>query len=136
MLPLEFTVLGPPVSQQTADPVRLAEWRAHVRQAASAAIVEGDAPCHDPVELVVVYYHDGKAVRIDNDNMVKPIQDALIGLVYRDDNQVLDSRIRRSAIDGAFRVRNLSPVLAQAFVVGSEFLHVQVRLAPDHAELI
>jgi hypothetical protein len=28
----------------------------------------------------VAYYHDGETVRIDNDNLVKPIQDALNGV--------------------------------------------------------
>ena len=68
--------------------------------------------------LTVVYYHERPAVRMDNDNLVKPIQDALIGLVYVDDRQITDTRVRKTSIDGAFRVRHMSAVLAEGFVRG------------------
>jgi len=86
--------------------------------------------------MTVVYYHDGIAIRLDNDNMVKPIQDALNGLIYVDDRQIVDTIVRKTAVDGAFKVRGMSPVLAAAFVAGLEFLHITVDSAPPHAELL
>ena len=86
--------------------------------------------------MTVVYYHDGVAIRLDNDNMVKPIQDALNGLIYVDDRQVLDTVVRKTSLDGTFHVRGMSPVLAQAFSAGVEFLHVMVDHAPPHAGLL
>jgi len=41
-----------------------------------------------PVRLTICYYHDRVAIRLDNDNLVKPIQDALNGLVYEDDRLI------------------------------------------------
>jgi hypothetical protein len=86
--------------------------------------------------MTVVYYHDGIAIRLDNDNMVKPIQDALNGLIYVDDRQITDTVARKTSLDGSFKVRGMSSVLAVAFVGGVEFLHVVIEAAPPHAGLV
>jgi hypothetical protein len=33
-------------------------------------------------------------------------------------------------------VRGMSPVLAEGFVQGDEFLHIRIEEAPDHTELL
>src|SRR5690606_3995333 len=43
--------------------------------------VEG-APVRDRIKLVVINYYAGPIAVLDDDNMVKPIRDVLIGLVY------------------------------------------------------
>lgn len=136
MLPFEFIVDGPPVSHQTRNPERLRAWRTKVRNAAMQYWPTGLSPLTSWLKLTVTYYHDGVAVRIDNDNMVKPIQDALIGLVYVDDRQITDTQIRKTDINGSFRVRGMSPVLAKGFCQGYEFLYIRIEMAPDHEELI
>lgn len=73
---------------------------------------------------------------MDNDNMVKPIQDALNGLAYADDRQVTDMRVRKTRLDGIFRVRGMSIIMAEGFVRGTEFLYVRIEEAPDHTELL
>jgi hypothetical protein len=85
--------------------------------------------------MTVVYYHDGEHVRIDNDNLVKPIQDALIGLIYQDDRLITGTTVRKTSLDGRFRVRRMSRVLADAFVDGREFLHIRVDEDPDTGDL-
>ena len=90
------------------------------------------SPRAEPLMITVTYYHEGEAVRIDNDNMVKPIQDALIGLVYADDRLVTDTLVRKTSIDGAFRVRRESLLLLKAFARGDEFLHVIIDRWPSH----
>jgi crossover junction endodeoxyribonuclease RusA len=84
------------------------------------------------LKITLTYYHEGQAVRIDTDNMVKPIQDALIGLVYEDDRWITDAEIRKTSIDGAFRIRRYSLVLLKAFWSGEEFLHIVIDRAPSH----
>ena len=37
---------------------------------------------------IEIYYHTQKGIRADVDNVIKPILDALIGIVYLDDSQV------------------------------------------------
>jgi len=88
--------------------------------------------------IVVTYYHPGEAVLIDTDNMVKPIQDALIDLVYQDDRWITHTYIRKISIEGSFRIRNYSLVLREALSRGVEFLHITVDQAPnsDSSEVI
>jgi crossover junction endodeoxyribonuclease RusA len=136
MLPFEFTVEGPPVSQQAGNRARLQEWRNRVATAAGEYWPHGDPPLNGSLQITVVYYHDGIVIRMDNDNMVKPIQDALIGLVYADDSQITDTRVRKTKRRGPFIVQRLSPMLAAAFVRDEEFIYIRVEKAPDHTELL
>jgi crossover junction endodeoxyribonuclease RusA len=136
VLPFEFTVAGPPLSHQTRNRTRLAAWRRAVAAAARSRWPTGSAPHTEDLRMTIVYFHDGVAIRLDNDNMVKPIQDALNGLIYVDDRQILDTVVRKTALDGAFQVRGMSAILAEAFVGGVEFLHVIIDHAPAHAGLL
>jgi crossover junction endodeoxyribonuclease RusA len=136
MLPFEFIVGGPPVSHQTRNPDRLRAWQRTVREAAAQRWPADEPPVMVALRFAVTYYHDGVSVRIDNDNLVKPIQDALIGLVYEDDRQITDIYVRKTDLNGSFKVRGMSLVLAEGFSRNNEFLYVRVELAPDHAELI
>jgi len=79
--------------------------------------------------LQVTYFYD--AISIDVDNIVKPIQDAIIGLVYVDDEQVTDVLVRKRDLSGNLKVENMTPALAEGFARGSEFLHIVVVDAPD-----
>ena len=136
MLPFEFTVAGPPVSHQTHNRTRLQEWRNAVRDRAALRWPAADPPNDAAVRIKVTYYHDGPAVRMDNDNLVKPIQDALNGLVYEDDSLITDTIVRKTDLNGRFQVRGMSPVLAEGFCSGDEFLHIEIEAAPDHGELL
>ncbi len=131
MLPFEFTVLGPPVSHQSRNKAKLAAWRKMVRTAAQSRWGTA-APLTVGLRISVTYFHEGRAVRIDNDNMVKPIQDALIGLVYNDDRLLTDITVRKTSIDGLFRVRGHSLLLLEGLSKGHEFLHVLIDSAPSH----
>ena len=135
MLPFEFIVAGPPISHQTRNRERLAQWKAIVRRAAAARWNVADPPLEESLILTVVYYHDGIRVNIDNDNLVKPIQDALQGLIYINDALITDTIIRKRDLNGSFRVRGMSRVLAEGFIKGNEFLYVRVDRAQDHGEL-
>ncbi|MCW3054238.1 MAG: crossover junction endodeoxyribonuclease RusA [Chthonomonadales bacterium] len=136
MLPFEFTVDGPPVSQQARPRTRLQDWKRFVRAEASKRWPSGTLPISAPVQIIVVYYHDGPSVSIDDDNMVKPIQDALNGLVYVDDNLIVDTTIRKTDLNGSFKLHGLSRVLAEGFIRNREFIYVRVEEALDHEELL
>lgn len=136
MLPFEFTVDGPPVSHQTRHAHRLHGWKQTVRDAAARRWPVETPPVTAQLKLTVTYYHDGIAVRLDNDNLVKPIQDALNGLVYEDDRQITDTIVRKTDLNGSFRVRGMSYILAEGFCRGNEFLYVRIEVAPRHEELI
>jgi crossover junction endodeoxyribonuclease RusA len=136
VLPFEFTVAGPPVSHQTHNRLRLQEWRESVRAGAARRWPLEDIPNNTNVRIIVTYYHDGPAVRMDNDNLLKPIQDALNALVYQDDRLITDTSVRKTDLNGRFKVRGMSPILAEGFCTGEEFLHVRIEPAPDHGELL
>ena len=88
-LPWDFIVLGVPASVQSKSPTRL-RWKAVVASAARAAWPIGDPPLQDKLQIHITCYHDS-APPLDVDNMLKPIQDALIGIVYLDDDQLTDT---------------------------------------------
>jgi crossover junction endodeoxyribonuclease RusA len=131
----EFFVEGPPLSQQTRNSARLRDWKDYVRTEA-ASLWQALEPYEGPVKITVVYYHDRQAVSIDHDNMIKPIQDALAGLVYKNDRQITDAQTRKTNIDGRFRLRRLSPIYARAFGAGKEFVYIRIEEAPNHEELL
>lgn len=107
-------------------------WREDVEDAARNAIDPRIQPIEDDVEIGVVYYHDEGAPHLpDQDNMLKPIQDALQGIVYINDRQLSDVSCCRRNFDGSFHVRRMSAILATGFVGGEEFIHVVVKSAPN-----
>jgi crossover junction endodeoxyribonuclease RusA len=135
MLPFDFTVEGPPRSHQTKSKSGLQEWQALVKATAAKSWGQA-APLTRTLRIVVTYFHDSPSILLDNDNMLKPIQDALNGLVYADDRQITDTVVRKTDINGAFIVRGAPAVLLQAFSLGKEFLHVRVTEAPSHTILL
>jgi len=133
VLPLEFIIAGPPVSLQTRNRSRLQAWKADVRRAATNVLAPGLLPTDDLVKIMITYYYDTSAP--DVDNIIKPIQDALVALIYTDDCQVTDAISRKRNLNGYFQIRGMSPILAEGFCSGKEFLHITVDIAPDPREL-
>ena len=132
MLPFEFTINGTPVSLQARNRTRLRAWKTAVANAASTA-TNGAIPTIDDVAIEITYYYVGDTP--DVDNIIKPIQDALIGIVYKDDDQVVDTRSRKSRLDGSFKIVGASAVLLVAFALGTAFLHIKVTEPGDHTDL-
>lgn len=85
-LPWDFVVIGVPRSVQTKDKQLLDRWRSQVRAAAAAHWPLGEPPLTCKLQIHVTYFHE--RAPLDVDNMLKPIQDALNGLVYDDDSQL------------------------------------------------
>ena len=132
MIPLEFTITGPPISQQAKGSSRR-RWKAAVAGAAAAVLPASSAPNTGDVALSITYYYDGDPP--DVDNIIKPIQDALIGVVYVDDRQVVHTQSGKTRIDGSFTIRGASAVLLDAFSRSDAFVHVKVTVPPDMSKL-
>ncbi len=130
----EFIVDGPPVSQQARRREKLRAWKGTVRKEAEKYWASEQQPATGLIMLKVTYFYD--SVAMDVDNIVKPIQDAIIGLAYLDDNQVTDVIVRKKDISGNFRVENITPILAEGFARGNEFLHILVTDAPDQEVIV
>ena len=129
MLPFEFTIDGPPVSQQTRRRSRLHDWKKRVRQEAEQKWSSGELPHSEPIMLTIIYFYD--TASMDVDNIPKPISDALNGLVYFDDEQITDILVRKRNLNDDLRLTNPSDTLTEGFVRGSEFLYIVIKAAPN-----
>lgn len=128
MLPFEFVIPQRPVSQQARRKARLREWMDFVAEHARLAINEPRELAKDPVALRLLYLYDDAA--LDADNILKPIQDALIGVLLEDDSVISDVEIRRRWLRTTFTLNAVSPVLAAGLALGREFVHVASSDAP------
>ncbi|AVH69799.1 RusA family crossover junction endodeoxyribonuclease [Nostoc sp. 'Lobaria pulmonaria (5183) cyanobiont'] len=136
MTRFEFIVDGPPVSQQArkrGKGNRLQDWKKTVRQEAEKYWSSEQKTASGLVMLQITYFYD--SVQIDIDNIVKPIQDAIKGLAYVDDNQVSDLLVRKRNLSGNFRIENMTSTLAEGFARGNEFLHIVVINASNQEVL-
>lgn len=127
-LPWECVVIGVPASVQ-GSPRAKNRWKAAVADAARDAWQVGAIPLTGPVSLTLTYFHDGAP--LDADNMIKPTQDALIGITFVDDGQVKDVHASLRDLNGRYEVRSLRPALAQGFISGQPFVHIRIEDVPD-----
>jgi crossover junction endodeoxyribonuclease RusA len=128
MDPFEFVIPQRPVSQQARRQQRLREWKEFVANHARLAMPVPRDLATDPVAVRLLYLYDEAA--LDIDNILKPIQDALIGVVWQDDSIVTDVEIRRRWRQTAFTINAVSPVLAAGLALGGEFVYISITDAP------
>jgi len=132
VIPLEFTIAGPPISLQAKSATKQ-RWKTAVAGAATVLLPSSVPPTNDDVALHITYYYDGDPP--DVDNIIKPIQDALIGVVYLDDSQVVHAQSSRTRIDGSFTIRGASAVLLNGFSQREPFVYIRVIEPPDMSNL-
>ena len=100
-------------------------WRERLRAEATTAAAAGNWSPLDAVVLRVAYFYvDAPAA--DLDNIVKPIQDALKGIAYDDDIQVIDLVASMRPKEGSDLIR-MSAVLATGFAGNSDFVYITVQ---------
>ena len=110
-------------------------------------------PTSESVMVTILYFSDNTIRgqgKLDADNYVKPILDAMIhsqnkpGVekkdqqsgIYEDDSQVQDVVSRRRDIFGSYRVSLPSPILINGLVAGREFVYVRVESAPVPEDIV
>lgn len=123
---LEFVVMGTPVSLSgSAEAKRF--WQQRVTRAAEEARKDWVPSAFDALVLRVAYFYV-YAPAADLDNIVKPLQDALKGVAFVDDIQVVDliASMRRKGVSDRVPMTEL---LANAFDGGSDFIYVAVDRA-------
>lgn len=76
-------------------PARTAAWEAHVAQVALLAYRTDPDP-HGTYRMVCDFRLKGARRRVDLDNLVKAILDALNALIWTDDEQVFDLRATKA----------------------------------------
>jgi crossover junction endodeoxyribonuclease RusA len=129
MTPVEFVIPQRPVSQQARRRERVRDWKEFVAQHARGAVGHAHVLVTDPVALRLLHLYD--EVALDVDNILKPIHDALIGVIFEDDSVVTDVEIRRRWRGAGFTLNAVSPVLAAGLELGGEFVYVSLTDAPS-----
>jgi hypothetical protein len=131
-LPWDFTVLGIPASVQAKSTTKQ-RWKAKVSAAATSAWPAGERPLSSKVQIHVTFYHE--SAPLDVDNMLKPIQDALCGIVYLDDAQLTETHGYLRDINAQYRVKGMTPAQASGFVSNGAFVHIRIEEATADGEL-
>lgn len=78
----------------------------------------------EDIHLTLVYLYESDPV--DVDNIIKPIQDALAGLVYDDDLLVTDVESHRRSLIGIFDLTRCPTLLIEGIVLGKECVYVRL----------
>ena len=97
--------------------------------------MDGERPLTVPVRFVLMNFYEGSRAPLDDDNMAKPIRDALSGLVYEDDRQISHAEASQQTSTVCFRSAGLRWSSFEAFHRGKEFVYVRIETAPPHTEL-
>ena len=129
----EFVVLGVPISAQTHNNGAKVAWMTSVADAARDAWGPR-GPLSDDLAAFVTYYGVG-GWHLDLDNMAKPILDAVTGVVWSDDKQLVDIHPARRELDGLYYLRGISEALAKGFVSDGAFVHMKITTPPDRRRL-
>ncbi|MGB3138276.1 MAG: RusA family crossover junction endodeoxyribonuclease [Nodosilinea sp.] len=119
---------GPPVSQQVRRRDRLRDWQTTVRQEAGKYWHLRQQPTSGLVMLQIIYFYN---INMDVDNIAKPIQDALIGLVYIDNRQVIDILVSKRNLFGNLKMNDGSAILTEGFTRENDFLYIAVASASE-----
>ncbi len=118
----DFLIPKRPVSSQTRQTSNLQAWKQYVRSEAEKSWT-GKILSNQDIQLTLVYLYNKDPV--DTDNIIKPIQDALIGLVYEDDSLITDVISSRRSLCGTFD-SSLPDGLFQGIVWRIECVYVSV----------
>lgn len=119
----DFLIPKRPVSLQTRKTANLQAWKQYVRAEAEKTWT-GQFFTERNIQLTLVYLYSGDP--LDTDNIIKPIQDALIGLIYKDDLIISDINVHRRPFSDTFDMTLLPILLVQGIVSRLECVYVQV----------
>lgn len=130
----EFLIHQRPVSLQTKHRANLQKWKAFVAAEAGKAWPANAQPFDGDLRVTLVYLAANDSA--DVDNIIKPIQDALVGMVYQDDFAVCDVDCHRRFLSEPIDVTDLPLLLQQGVAQASECVYVRVSDASDLKEYL
>ncbi len=130
MLPFEFVIDGPPVSQQTRRAEKRRDWISKVKDEAKSHWPEDELPVASSIMVKIAYFYEEESPKIDVDNISKPILDALKETIFTDDTQVTDLLCQKRRLED-IRVEISSTILLERLIQKDEFLFIVVQDAPD-----
>jgi Endodeoxyribonuclease RusA len=125
---MEFIVVGAPRSAN-----------ANARAARERLQEEGvPGPTDQDLGVLIIYFYQGQTT-LDVDNIAKSLLDGLKGVVFRDDQQVSELRVRKTRLSAGLSLTGASLYLLDAIErmsqAGSDFVYVRADPAPDHSRI-
>lgn len=129
-LPIEFKVVGTPVSFQTANANAKEEWKGKVLSAALGAI-EGGSWAFDETRLsVTMLYFPQSSMAGDLDNIIKLTLDALIPNVYLNDVLIDRILVQRFDPESSYSFASPSETLVASMVLEDPVLYIKIAEVP------
>ncbi len=125
---LEFVVTGPPISNQQSTPqgrANLAAWRATI--AGAATLAWPNAPLTIELKAVIINFYAGNEPSVDADNMSKPILDAMQGIAYGNDRQVVQTQLTHARLGGAYQIGGVRPIIVNGLQAQAQFVYVSIE---------
>jgi hypothetical protein len=129
--PIEFVVMGTPVSLGAKRPETRDEWKERVKAASNVAIPHPHFVSGDRIALTIYNLPD-EPMEGDIDNIVKFILDALCRHIYIDDRQVERVVVQKFEPGNVFTFSKPSETFLQA--LGSPRPLVYIRVSNDPFE--
>ena len=123
MTDFEFLIPRRPLSLQ-ANSGRLQSWKKFVSEEAEK-VWTGAIASEGDLQITLVYLC--KDDPPDTDNIIKPIQDALVGLVYIDDSLISDVDCHRRFLASTFDITQLPQLVVSGIRGQHECVYVRVR---------
>jgi len=136
---MEFVVAGAPRSAN-ANARSRRRWRERVSRAAREQLREegGSGTTDQDASVLIIYFYQGEAT-IDVDNIAKSLLDGLKGVLFRDDRQVSELRVRKTPFGIGLSLTGASLYLMEAIErmsqTSSDFVYVRIDPAPDHGRV-
>jgi len=127
----DFVVMGIP---RTPASRSRKTWQEKVKTAASDEWPEGQAPFEGELSARIVYFFP-EQTSVDVDNIIKPILDALEGLVYENDRVVFEVLCRKSSLSELTILANAPLKLVQSLQDDTDQVFVRICEGPNHEEL-
>jgi crossover junction endodeoxyribonuclease RusA len=122
--PVEFIVEGVPLAHR-ARAASKENWRARVAAAAGAQLQEGHWATTGPVAVTILYFPVA-TMQGDIDNIVEPILDALIHVIYMDDHQVERVLVQKFEPGRLATFSHPTPCLADALERERPILYIRI----------
>ena len=123
-----FSVIGAPVSSQAHKSKEI--WKTVVGEAAKTC-VEKPLQIGVRVDLQIDWFSHGSRNKPDVDNILKPILDALKGLLYVDDNQVSSVTSRHNDTDSVLHFIEEPIQIIEPLLSGNkEYIYIRAYSVP------
>lgn len=117
-----IVVKGRPISINSSSRSKN-RWKNKVAQEARRFF---STPLDDTdLRITITFFYDSLP-DFDTDNVCKPICDALKGVAYNDDSQLMERNARRRDLNGSYRIKGIDPELAVAMAEGEEFVSIKL----------